>query len=165
MKYRALAFGFMLCFLLLGAARADDKANFGGVWIMDKAKSEGVPPNMDQKMRVTIEGEKLELETDLFVDDNVNTVHDQYFVNGKEVEFTAHLGELEAKGKRVAKWATDGKGLEVHDEAVFETPQGKVNTTMLRKWTMSADGKTVVIELNFQGPNGPVTSKRTFNRK
>jgi len=100
------------------------------------------------------------------VDDDINTVHDGYDLSGKEVEFTARLGNgQEAKGKRLAKWNADGNGIDVREESSFDTPEGKVNITMRRKWTLSADGKTLVIELNHTGPNGPVSSKRAFNKK
>ena len=166
MKLHLTLFGMFLLSLLLTAALAEDKANFSGSWIMDKSKAEGLPPNMDQKMKITQEGDKLELTTDLFVEDNVSTVHDEYIINGKEVEFAARLGNgQETKGKRVAKWNADGKGFEVNEESVFETPEGKITITLQRKWTLLADGKTVVIELNRKGPEGTITTKRTFNRK
>ncbi len=147
-------------------AIAADKASFSGVWIMDKSKSTGLPENMEQKMRVTVEGDKLDLETDLFVGDDVNTVHDSYTLNGKEVDFPVHLQSgQQTTGRRTAKWSEDGNGLEVRESATFDASDGKVTTTMHRKWTMSSDGKTLVIELNHTGPNGPVSSRRTFNRK
>ena len=165
MKLRITLLGMTLLSLVLTALAAD-KADFGGVWIMDKSKAEGIPPNMDQKMRVTQVGDRLDLETDLIVNDDINTVHDGYDLSGKEVEFTARLGNgQETKGKRVAKWNADGAGIEVREESTFDTPEGKVNITMRRKWTLSSDGKTLVIELNHTGPNGPVSSKRTFNKK
>jgi hypothetical protein len=69
------------------------------------------------------------------------------------------------KGRRVARWSADGAGIEVNEEATFDTPAGKGAITMRRIWALSADGKTLVIELNHTGPNGPVSSKRAFNRK
>lgn len=166
MKFRITLFGMTLLSLFLTTALAADKANFSGVWVMDKSKAEGIPPNMDQKMKVTQEGDKLELETELFVDDNVSAIHDAYTINSKEVEFTARLGTgQETKGKRVAKWNANGDGFEAREESTFDMPEGKVNITMNRKWTLSADGKTLLIELNHTGPNGPVSSKRTFNKK
>lgn len=147
-------------------AIAADKAHFSGVWIMDKSKSSGIPENMEQKMRVTLEGDKLDLETDLFLGDEVNTIHDGYRLNGQEVDFPARLQSgQQTTGKRTAKWNDDGNGLEVREIATFDTPEGKVSITMQRKWTMSADGKTLVIELNHTGPKGPLATKRTFNRK
>ena len=166
MRLRGVLLGMTLSLSYLTAALAVGKADFNGVWVMDRSKAEGIPPNMDQKMRVRQDGDRLELETDLIVNDDINTVHDGYDLSGKEVEFTARLGAgQETKGKRVAKWSADGGGIEVNEEATFDTPDGKVTITMRRKWTLSADGKTLVIELNHTGPNGPVSSKRTFNRK
>jgi hypothetical protein len=155
-----------LSLLYLTSGLAIGKADFNGIWVMDRSKAEGIPPNMDQKMRVRQDGDRLDLETDLIVDDEINTVHDGYDLSGKEVEFTARLGAgQETKGKRIAKWSDDGAGIEVNEEAAFDTPDGKVAITMRRKWTLSTDGKTLVIELNHTGPNGPVSSKRAFNRK
>jgi hypothetical protein len=156
----------MTSLLLCLTALAVGKADFNGIWVMDKSKAEGVPPNMDQRMRVRQDSDRLDLETDLIVNDDINTVHDGYDLSGKEVEFTARLSNgQETKGKLVAKWSADGAGIEVNEEATFDTPDGKINITMRRKWTLSTDGKTLVIELNHTGPNGPVSSKRTFNRK
>ncbi len=147
-------------------AMAADKTHFSGVWIMDKSKSIGLPENMEQKMRVTLEGDKLELETELFVGDDVNTIHDAYTLNGQEVDFPARLQSgQQTTGKRTAKWKEDGNGLEVRETATFDTPDGKVTITMQRKWTLSNEGKTLVIELNHTGPNGPISTRRTFNRK
>lgn len=166
MRLRSVLLGITLSLLCLPTTLAADKADFSGVWVMDRSKAEGLPPNMDQKMRVKQDGDRLDLETDLIVNDEINTVHDGYDLGGKEVEFTARLSSgQEAKGKRVAKWSADSAGIEVNEEATFDTPDGKVTITMRRKWTLSTDGKTLVIELNHTGPNGPVSSKRAFNRK
>ena len=166
MKLHLILLGIILCSLCLTTALADEKANFSGSWTMDKSKTEGLPPNMEQKMKVTQEGDKLELETNIFADDNVSTVNDSYIINGKEVEFPSRLNEtIETKGKRVAKWNADGRGFEVNEESVFDTPEGKVTVTLQRKWNLSADGKTLVIELNRKTPGGAFTVKRTFNRK
>ena len=63
MKLRGLLLGMMLSCLTV--ALAFGKADFSGVWIMDRSKAEGIPPNMDQKMRVRQDGDRLDLETDL----------------------------------------------------------------------------------------------------
>ena len=164
MKIRNSFFAVALLLPLLVSAQ--NKANFSGVWMMDKSKSSGLPENMEQKMRVTQEGDKLDLETDLFVGDDVTTVHDGYVINGQAADFPARLQSgQQTTGKRTAKWNDDGLGFEVREAASFDTPEGKVAITMQRKWALSADGKTLVIELNHTGPNGPISTKRTFNKK
>ena len=103
-------------------------------------------------MRVTLEGEKLSLETDLFVGDDVTTVHDGYTINGQETNFPARLQSgPTATGKRTAKWNAEGTGFEVNETASFTTPEGNVLITMQRKWMLAADGKTLVIELHHTG--------------
>ncbi len=165
MKIPIALLGMTLLSLTLTAPAAD-KADFSGVWIMDKSKAEGIPPDMNQKMTVRQNGDRLDLETDLIVNDEINTVHDGYDLSGKEVEFTARLGAgQETRGKRVAKWSANGSGIEVREEAAFDTPEGKVSITMRRNWSLSPDGKTLMIELNHTGPNGPISSKRVFNKK
>lgn len=166
MKFSTTLSGLLLCALLLTAARAADKANFSGAWIMDKSQSTGLPPDMEQRMRVTQERDRIEIETDLFQGDNVSTVPDRYNLDGSEVEIPARLNSGErTQAKRTAKWSADGQGFEVRDVAVFDSADGKVTITTVRKWALAADGKTLVIELERTGPNGPVSSKRTFNRK
>src|SRR5262245_65200215 len=108
MRLHSVLLGMTLSLSCLTAAVAVGKADFSGVWVMDKSKAEGIPPNMDQKMRVRQDGERLDLETDLIVDDDINTIHDGYDLSGKEVEFTARLrAGQETKGRRVAKWSAD----------------------------------------------------------
>lgn len=166
MKLRNFVIGSAILLMVLVAASAAAKANFSGSWVMDKSRSEGLPPEMEQTMTVTQEGDKLALETTLINGDEKQSVKDSYTLNGVAEDFTPRPGAgATGKGKRTAKWAADGNGLEVLEEAKFETPDGDASTTMKRKWSLSADGKTLVIELQFNGPNGEVVSKRTFVKK
>jgi hypothetical protein len=145
---------------------ASAKANFSGTWVMDKSKSQGLPPEMEQTMTVTQDGDKLSLETNLVNGDQKQTIKDNYTLSGTAEDFVPRVGDsVTGKGKRTAKWNAEGNGFEVSEESKFETPDGDVNTTMKRKWLLSADGKTLTIELNFNGPNGEVNSKRTFVKK
>lgn len=145
---------------------ATAKVDFSGVWALDKSSSEGLPPDMDQTMIVVQTGDKLSLETKLITGKGEQTVADTYLLDGKEVEFTPKSPNgLSGKGKRTAKWTTDGNGIDVNEKVTFDTPEGSVTVQTTRKWTLSADGKTIKIELNTQDPNGMHQSKRTFNKK
>lgn len=143
---------------------AVDKANFNGQWIMTKA--EGIPEGMQQRMKVEQNGDDVRIETDLFQGDEVQTVPDHYLLDGKEIEFPVKLqtGE-ETIGKRVAKWNDAGNGFEVRDVSVFDTKDGKITITVVRKWLLAADGKSLVIELHRSAPNSEINTKRMFNRK
>ncbi len=166
MRFRNVVNASTLLLMVLMLAVAASKADFSGSWSMDKSKSEGLPPGMEQTMTITQEGDKLSLETTLINGEEKQSVKDSYTLNGKPEDFTPRFGGgATGKGKRTAKWSADGNGIEILEEAKLETPDGTAETTMKRKWQLSADGKTLTIELNFTGPNGEVNSKRTFIKK
>ncbi|MCA1575783.1 MAG: hypothetical protein LC794_00305 [Acidobacteria bacterium] len=147
-------------------AVASAKADFSGTWILDKTKSEGLPPGLNQTMTVVQTGDKLSLETKLINDEGERVVSDSYMLDGKEAEFTPQTPNGPAgKGKRTAKWSADGNGIEVIENSTFDGPEGPVNIQMTRIWTLSADGKTLKIDLTADGPNGKQQVKRTFVKK
>lgn len=138
--------------------------DFSGTWKLDKAKSEGLPPGMDQEMSVTQTSDKISLETKLTTDQGEQTIADSYTLDGKETEFAPKTPNgASGKGKRTAKWTTDG--IEVNEVSTFDTPDGAVTVKMTRKWTLSADGKTLQIEINAESPQGTQTIKRVFAKK
>lgn len=164
MRIHPFSSGLLLSAILCLAAVAADKANFHGQWVMTKA--EGIPEGMQQRMKVEQNGDDVRIETDLYQSDEVQTVPDHYLLDGREIEFPVKLqtGE-ETTGKRVAKWNEAGNGFEVRDVSVFDTKEGKVTITMVRKWLLAADGKSLVIEIHRTAPTGDMHTKRTFNRK
>lgn len=152
--------------IALTVVMAADKANFSGTWTMDQSKSEGLPPDVEQVMKVSQADDKIMLETKVVTDEGSFTISDSYTLNGKEADFVPQTPQgPNGKGKRTAKWTADGAGIEVKEEATFETPEGSVTQQMSRKWTLSADGKTLVIELDNKGLQGNVHTKRTFVKK
>jgi len=147
-------------------AVASAKADFSGTWVLDKTKSEGLPPGLDQTMTVVQTGDKLSLETKLIGEQGERVVSDSYMLDGKEAEFTPQTPNSPAgKGKRTAKWSAAGNGIEVTENSTFDGPEGSVNVQMTRIWTLSADGKTLKIDLTADGPNGKQQVKRTFTKK
>jgi len=143
---------------------ASAKVDFSGTWTLDKTKSEGLPPGMDQLMTVVQTGDKLTLETKLIAEQGEQVVSDNYVLDGKEVDFTPKGGGGQSgKGKRTAKWGANG--LEVSEKATFETPDGAVTIQTTRNWTLSPDGKTLKIDMTIDGPNGQQVLKRTFIKK
>ena len=152
--------------ITLGLVVASAKADFSGTWSLDKSKSEGLPPGMDQTMTVVHTGDKLLLETKLITQEGERVVSDMYMLDGKEAEFTPKAPNGQSgKGKRTAKWSADGNGIEVNENSTFDGPEGSVNVQMTRIWSLSADGKTLKIDIAADGPNGKQIIKRTFTRK
>lgn len=154
----------VLIALSLAVASAAMKADFSGKWTMDKAKSEGVPPGMEQTMTVTQTGDKIDLETKITGGPmGERVVKDSYTADGKETDFTPQgpQGAM-GKGKRTAKWTADGTGLEVSETATIDGPNGSEEVSATRKWTLAPDGKTLTIELTFRGSEVSQQSKRVF---
>jgi hypothetical protein len=166
MKHIIATFGALALVLTLCMAVAAARADFSGTWILDKSRSEGLPPGMDQTMTVIHTGDKLSLETKLITQEGEQVVSDSYLLDGKEAEFTPKTpGGQSGKGKRTAKWAADGNSIEVNESSTFDGPEGSVNIQMTRTWTLSADGKTLRIDIVAEGPNGKQLVKRTFIKK
>lgn len=155
----ALVFAVSLCVVAA-------KANFSGTWTLDKSKTVGLPPDIDQVMTVVQTDDKISLETKVTTPQGEQTVADSYTLTGSETEFTPRgPNGMTGKGKRTAKWTADGNGLEVSEEATFETPEGAVTVQITRRWAMASDGKTLTIEMTIKDPNGTRETKRTFVRK
>jgi hypothetical protein len=150
-------------------AMAAQQPNFSGSWTMDRARSFGMPGNMQQTMTVTQTGDQIELETKLIQPDNERTVKDSYVLDGKEREFTppappnAQPNAPAPKGKRTASWLPNGRGIVVNEVTTNESPKGPVTNQLTRKWTMSSYGE-LIIDMYFDNPNGSFETKRIFKK-
>lgn len=152
-------------FMSLTFVAAAANVDLSGTWALDKTKSEGLPPSMEQMMIVTQKDDKISVETKFTTDKGEQTTSDSYTINGKETEYTPKVPSnvTNAKGKRTVKWTTDG--FEVLETITGDTPTGAVTVTTTRKWSLSADGKTLKIDLTQKLPDGTRETKRTFNKK
>ena len=160
------AFSVTALVFALSISLASAKANFSGTWVMDSSKSEGVPNSVKQEMTVVQTDDTIKLETRVKTDEGDFAIADSYVVNGKEVDFVPQTPEgPNGKGKRTAKWTADGNGIEVTEQATFDTPDGPITQQMTRKWTLAGDGKSLVIELSAKGPDGTTNTKRFFAKK
>jgi hypothetical protein len=160
----SIAACLVLALSVIGAAA---KANFSGTWTLDKSKSEGLPPNLkDQVMTLAQTGDKINIEAKLTLDEGEQNVSDVYTLDGKPVDFTPKgPGGVEGKGKRTAKWSADGNGIEVTEAITYDTPQGSVAVDITRTWTLSADGKTLTVDMNISSAMGSQHIKRVLVRK
>ncbi len=148
--------------LALAAAKPD----FSGSWVMDRARSFGMPGNMEQTMVVTQTGDQIDLETKLIQPGNERTVKDSYTLDGKERDFTPQVppNAPPAKGKRKGGWLPGEKGIVVNETTTSESPNGPVVSQLTRKWTLSSDGE-LIIDMYIDNPNGSFETKRIFKRQ
>lgn len=166
LKTAATALGLVLAICL--SAAAAQKTDLSGKWVMDKAKSEGLPPDMEQTMNITQKGDELTIATTIKTDQGERTLTDTYKLDGKSVEFNASRptpdGQtIEGKGTKTGKWSTEGKELEIVQEEHLTVPSGEeVTIKITRNWHIAADGKSITIDLTAETPNGPQSTKRLF---
>jgi hypothetical protein len=147
-------------------ALAATKANFSGTWVMDASRSEGIPPNVEQTMTLTQVDDSLTLQNKIVTAEGNINVSDTFTINGKEVEFTQKVNDEEIKGKRTSKWLADGNGFESNEEFTLVGGDNlPITQQITRKWVMSADGKTLTIDLSGKMPSGDLHTKRTFVKK
>jgi hypothetical protein len=165
MKIRIAMTSILVVLFMATAGFAAPKADFNGRWLMDRDKSEGMPKGMDQVMIIKQAGDQLNLDTRVLPDDQLGfTQSDIYVLNGQTQEFTPRRAGVEGKGKRTSKWTDEGMGLEVVEEVSFDMPQGKLEIQYTRKWLMSADGKTITIEMIQKDQKGETRTKRIFTK-
>jgi outer membrane protein W len=149
------------------AVAAAAKANFSGTWIMDAAKSEGMPPGLEQTLTVKQDGDKIETDVKAKSPQGDLALTDSYTLDGKEVEFVNKMFRgMTGNGKRTTKWAADGNGIEINETTDVQAPDGSMVTIKAKRtWTLSADAKTLVIEQTLDTPQGTQHSKRVFNKQ
>lgn len=147
-------------------ALAATKPNFSGTWTMDRARSFGLPGDMNQTLTINHKDDQIELETKLIQPNNERTVKDTYILDGKEHEFTPQTppNQPPAKGKRTAIWLPGDRGLQITEITTAETPKGPVTTQVVRKWTISGQGE-LVIDMYVDNPNVSYEAKRIFTKK
>lgn len=152
--------------LVAATASAQTKPNFGGTWVLDASKSEGVMQGVEETMTVKQDGDKFVVESKLKSPRGERTANMDFAADGKEGDYTFRMMQNEGKGKRTARWSADGTALEVTEAADIQTPDGgTASIKNWRKWTLSADGKTLTAEETRTSPRGEQKSKRVYTKQ
>jgi hypothetical protein len=155
----------MMVFSIIVLAAA--KPNFSGTWNMDRARSFGMPPDMNQVLTITQKDDIVEVETKITQTNNERTIKDTFILDGKEHEFQPPAppkGQLPPKGKRTATWLPGDTGITVTDVTTATTPKGEVTTQNLRKWTINTQGE-LVVDMYVDNPNISYEAKRIFKKQ
>lgn len=161
MKTKNLLISFALLLGLLGVSLAFQKPNFSGKWELDKLKSFSNPAGLEQSATITQTGDEIKFDTKVKTTrGGEQTVTETYALDGKAIEFKP-AAPPNATGKRTASWLPNGRGVLIKDETSVD---GKVVTTVTRKWTLAADGKTLIVDYFIDNANGSFESKRVFNK-
>src|SRR5262245_53261500 len=140
------------------------KPDFNGSWTMDRARSFGLPANMNQTMVIAQTAAELTVETKLIQPGNERTVKDSYVMYGKEHDFTpqADAGQPVPKGKQRAAWMRGRKGLLITKVVAKHAPKGPVTSQDVRKWTI-INGELVIAQY-VDNPTVSYEAKRIFKK-
>ena len=178
-----------VCVLLAGvlAASAAAPANFAGTWALDKAKSEGLPPQA-----ASIESLTLTVTQDaqqLTVDSKTATGSPEaaaaggpgqgggrgrgmgLFPQSASYKLDGTETTAENPGGRggtttfKALWKDGGKTLELKRVGKFSFQGNDVTITTTEDWALSADGKTLTIKRTSESPRGTQTSTLVFTKQ
>ena len=170
MKTRMILAGLLAACCVVASAAAQDgaapKADFSGTWVLDASKSEGVPPGVEQTLVVTQQGDRVEAQNIIKAPEGEQVIKDFFVLDGKETDFTPTLfGGGTGKGRRTATRAADGRAFDATEQATIPGPDGEAQVKATRRWSLSADGKTLTVEIALNGPMGEYKSKRHYDKK
>jgi hypothetical protein len=154
--------------LILGALApglANARPNLSGTWQLDQARSFSNPAGLDQTMTIVHNGDEVTLDAKITIQGRETQVNEKWLLDGKEREFTPPGAPPGPPGKRKASWLSGDKGVLVEDSSVAKTPNGEVPQRTARKYTLSADGNTLIVDYFIDRGEQSFESKRVFARK
>jgi hypothetical protein len=161
MKLKITSSLFVVLLVAYGFCLAGAKPDFSGTWKLEKDKSFSNPPGLEQTLVITQKGDQVTLDTDLKTTrGGPQKLTEVYSLDGKEADFTP-AQPPNAKGKRKASWLSNGQGIMIEDVVSVD---GKVVNQTTRKWTLSADGKTLTVDYFIDVQQGSYEAKRVFTK-
>lgn len=156
MTRRLLLIAFLIT-LPVVSAFAQQKPDFSGTWKMNVAKSDfGALPALSGRTDVITHKEP-SLTDDVTVESEQGKQQytAKYTTDGKEV--TNQIGEREVKA--TMKW--DGNVLVISSHFDYSGAQVSAQGT----WALSADGKTLNVNLHYTSPMGETEQKLVYEKQ
>jgi hypothetical protein len=183
MKRLFLIAGLMAAFLLaVVAASASGGINFAGTWTLDKTKSQGMSPRMENAESVTC----IITQDDKTISMEWKIVGGQppaggpggggggmgrgpagpqvYNLDGKEVTSEAG-GQMGGTNTMKSTWSSDGKTLELSSVRAGNFNGNEVKITNVDKLSLSGDGKVLTVNRHSESPRGTTDSTLVFNKQ
>ena len=164
MMRRKLIQALALITITLTVAAAD-KPNISGTWELDKNRSFSNPAGLEQTMTIVHNGDEVKLDIRLVIQGKETIVKETWLLDGKEYDFTPPGAPPGSTGKRVASWMPGNRGILVTDDSTINNPKGPTKQQTMRKWTLSADGSSLIVDYFIDRPGQSFESKRVFVRK
>ena len=177
---RKLLFAFGLTSALVFALAAHAAApNFAGTWTLDKSKSQGLSPRIQNAESVS--WVITQTDKEITVEEKIQGGGGPGGPGGGQgrgmgggmmgprsynLDGTETTGET-GRGKfaRKATLSSDGKTLELVSKTMFTGQDGnEMTVTNTDKLSLSADGKVLTVVRHAESPRGPQDSTLVFNK-
>ena len=152
----------MLLAILFVTLQAFAAADFSGRWALDPARSQGIPPGLEQTVVIEQKGDVLNVSTNLVSDNIDRVIADVYAPGAGERDFQPQLPGVNATlARRTARW-TGERSFEATDRIEGTSAGGPVAMEIVRQWSLSADGKTLTVDQAVTNSGFTTRSKRVL---
>jgi hypothetical protein len=180
MRRLLLISGLIAAFgLAVLAASAAAPANFAGTWNLDKTKSQGLDPRMQNAEGVTwtiVQNDKT-----ISIESKVAGGQPpaggpgsgggrgpagprSYNLDGKEVTAEAG-GQMGGSNTTKATWSSDGATLDLSSVRTGNRDGQDFKFVTTEKLSLSGDGKVLTVNRHSEGPRGTQDSTLVFNKQ
>ena len=173
--------------LAVVAASAFAPANFAGTWSLDKAKSQGLSPRMQNAESVTWtitqDGKTISIDSKVVAGaapagagggggmgggqrgGGGPAGPQVYNLDGNESTSDVTMGQGTGKATTKATWSNSGATLELSRKTIFQGQNGEVTQSNNQKLSLSGDGKVLTVVQHSDGPRGPQDSTLVLNKQ
>jgi hypothetical protein len=180
MKKTFLTLGILGAMIFAAVASAAAPTSFAGTWTLDKTKSTGLDPRMQNaesiQWIITQDDKQLSIETKMTGGQQMGGGPGgggggggrgggmggprSYTLDGKEVTTEANGGSSTTK----ATWSSDQKTLELSSVRTGSFNGNDFKSTTVDKLSLSADGKVLTVKRNGESPRGPIDATLVFTK-
>lgn len=136
--------------------------DFSGTWVLDKAKSESLPPQMsnaDISWVISVADKAFKKE----VKGGATPQTENYHLDGKEVAEDVTMRQMPMKAKRTAK--AMGEMIELKSVLSGEFNGNPVTITITQHLELAEGGKLLKVHQVTENPRGPQEAKYVFTKK
>lgn len=191
MRKLLCALTVMSALVIAVAVHAAAPANFAGTWTLDKSKSQGLSPRMQNAESAS--WVITQTEKEITIEEKITGGNPPqggpagagpggpgggggqgrgmggfggprtFALDGSET--TGEMGGgRPAKFVRKATVSADGKTLDLSSKVTFQGPDGEIVSTTTEKLVLSADGKMLTVTRHSESPRGTQDSTLVFNK-
>jgi hypothetical protein len=142
------------------------KTNFSGSWALNESKSEFGEFGSRfaaRKIKADQKDAAITISKTVATQDGSEVTNDETLTfDGKTIEST---GLFNSKRKSVMKWADDGQSFVINYTVAFERDGETTEVTGKEAWSLSADGKTLTVQVNSTSSFGEFASKAVYDKQ